>query len=139
MVRFFVISILSISSVITLANSTHAKTYKLYNVDLIDISAYFKANVLRVGFSYINRQKSQKVYWKKKSVDCNCVVYGTGKNNPNNKPPIIASKRVFLTSYDQKIYIDIPEEISQKYRSGLIQCEMTVGWETYQAKDDFYF
>jgi len=134
------ISILSIGSLFALTNSTHAKTYKLYDADLIDISAYFKTNVLRIGFSYINREKSQQIYWKKKSVDCSCVVYGIGENTPkNNEPPVIASKRVFLKSYDQKIYIDIPTNISEKYRKGVVECDMVVGWNAYQVKDEFYY
>jgi hypothetical protein len=140
MVRFILIFILSIGSLIALKNSTQAKTYKLYDTDLIDTYASFQTNVLRISFSYINRKESQKVYWEKKSVDCSCVVYGIGKNaTGDNEPPIIASKREFLKSYDQKIYIDIPENISQIYRKGIVQCDMVVGWETYQTKDEFYF
>ena len=140
MVNFFVITLISISSLIAITNSTHAKTYKLYEADLIDISASLKTDVLRIGFSYINRKKSQRIYWKKKSVDCNCVVYGIGENTPkNNEPPVIASKRVFLKSYDQKIYIDIPTTHSNKYSKGFVQCDMAVGWNTFQAKDEFYY
>lgn len=139
-VRFFMISILSIGSLFTLTNSTHAKTYKLYDADLIDISAYFKTNVLRIRFSYINREKSQQIYWKKKSVDCSCVVYGIEKNAANDiEPPIVASKRVFLKRYDQQIYIDIPTDISEKYRKGVVECDMVVGWNTFQTKEDFYY
>ena len=140
MVKFFLITLISISSLIAITNSTHAKTYKLYEADLIDISARLKTDVLRIRFSYINRKKSQKIYWKKKSVDCSCVVYGIEKNaTRNNEPPIIASKRVFLKSYDQKIYIDIPPTHSNTLREGFVQCDMAVGWNTFQAKDEFYY
>jgi len=140
MVKFFVITLMSISSLIALTNSADAKTYKLYDVDLIDISAYFKTNVLRIGFSYTNRTTSQRVYWDKKSVDCSCFVYGIGDSLSNqNAPPVVASKRVFLKSYDQKIYIDIPVGISQKYSKGIVQCDMAVGWNTFKAKDEFYY
>ena len=140
MIRFPLIFIVLIGSLIGLTNRIQAKTYKLYDVDLIDIRAIFKTNVLRIHFSYIDRDKSQNIHWKKKSADCTCVVFAFEKNAQNdNKHPGIASKREFLKKSDQKIYIDIPENISQKYSKGVVECEMSVGWEIFKAKDEFYF
>jgi hypothetical protein len=70
MIRFSLIFIVLSGSLIGLTNRIQAKTYKLYDVDLIDIRAIFKTNVLRINFSYIDRDKSQNIHWKKKSADC---------------------------------------------------------------------
>ncbi len=134
------ISFLAIQSVIFLQSTALAGSSRLYDAELIDIYANFKDNVLRARFIYINRKKGQTIKWEKGSVDCNCSVYGIDKRDRDKmKPNIITTQRKFLRSYNQKIFIDIPENISQKYKKGFIQCDMAVGWDNFQVKDEFNF
>ena len=134
------ISFLAIQSVIFLQSTALAGSSRLYDAELIDIYANFKDNVLRARFKYINRKKDHTINWEKGSVDCNCSVYGIDKKDRGKiTPTLITNQRKFLKSYKQKIYIDIPGGISQKYKKGFIQCDMAVGWDNFQVKDEFNF
>ena len=133
-------SFLSILPMFFLHNTAQAKSKRLYDTELIDIYADCKANVLRVRFNFINRKKGHTIYWKKGKVDCNCSVYGIAKKDKEkNKPTLITTQRKFLRSYNQKIYMDIPEDISRKYKKGFVQCDLAVGWDNFQVKDEFNF
>ena len=133
-------SFLSILPMVFLHTTAQAKSKRLYDTELIDIYADCKANVLRVRFNFINRKKGHTIYWKKGKVDCNCSVYGIAKKDKGEiKPTLITTQRKFLRSYNQKIYMDIPEDISRKYKKGFVQCHLAVGWDNFQVKDEFNF
>ena len=137
--RFFVLIFFVCVSVIFSSDYCFSKTYKIYDIDVIDITGVDYANdILRIQFRYLDRDKGRYVYWEKKNVDCSCQVYPLTNNEKMNQK-LIASNRKFLEEYDQLFFVDIPRSYVKNYEHGRIKCEFNIGWKVIKTKGDFRF
>lgn len=124
----------------TLPPAGLAKNHKAGDADLIDMSAAFRGDVLRLRFTYRNRKIGRRIQWDRGRVDCSCQVFGlAGKDGGAGSPPVLTTMRRFLTHSRQEIYLDIPEADSRKYAAGLVRCDLAAGWESYRVEDVFRF
>ena len=111
---------------------------RYHDTDLVYVKPELRNNVLRLTFSYLNREEDQRIYWDKGSVDCNCEVYPIDSYyNKLSKSPV-AQKREFFNDSKDTIFVDMPGDFSKNYDYGLVECTMQIGWKNLEVKEKFW-
>lgn len=136
--KIFISSLFVIFLFFTATPQCYSKTYKIYDIDNVNIDSNFHKDYLRIGFAYYDLNKGHRVVWEKKNINCICVVYPVSDSGQINKVSIISERR-FIEDSGENFFIKIPKKYSQKYNYGIVKCDLEAGWKRIQAEDYFEF
>lgn len=118
----------------------------LIDIDDLTIKAYFEDNGYRsdgrveISVDYRNKALDRAVLWTDGDVNCDCSVTGHFNEGTNTR---IARADVILSSYDERVYIDIPykylaQDTFIELNSGTVECRISAGIFSIKASDKFY-
>ena len=138
--RFSCVIFIMITVFLIFVEPCQSKSQKLelYDTDLVYVNPSLRNNVLRLSFSYLNREEDEKIYWKSGSVDCTCEVYPIDSRYEKlSKDPIVIKRQFFNESKDA-MFLDVPDSFSKKYDRGFVECTMQIGWKNLKAEEKFW-
>jgi len=118
----------------------------LLDIDHIDIRTRFyepydrPEGVVEISLEYKNDEQGAPVFWTAGEVNCECRVIGHFSDGTNTR---IARKTAVVSSYRERIYIDIPATYLDPYdfivlNSCTVECELTSGIFSLEATDKVY-
>ena len=118
----------------------------LTDIDDVTISTYFEDSGYRsdgrveISLDYRSKALGREVLWKDGDVNCDCSVTGHFNEGTNTR---IARSSVILTSYDDRVYIDIPykylaQDTFIELNSCTVECRISAGIFSLKASDRFY-
>jgi len=125
---------------------TSDESLGLTDIDDVTIRAYFEDGgyrsdgLVEISFDYRNKALDRAVLWADGDVNCDCHVTGHFNEGTNTR---IARSDVILSSYDDRVYIDIPYKYLQQdtfieLNSCTVECRISAGIFSLKASDKFY-
>ena len=116
------------------------------DIDDVTISAYFEDGgyrsdgLVEISLDYRSKALNREVLWTDGDVNCDCSVTGHFNEGTNTR---IARADVILTSYDDRVYIDIPYKYLEQdtfieLNSCTVECRISAGIFSLKASDKFY-
>lgn len=118
----------------------------LTDIDDFTISTYFEDGGYRsdgrveISLDYRSTALGREVLWSDGDVNCDCSVTGHFNEGTNTR---IARARVILSTYDDRVYIDIPYKYLEQdtfieLNSCTVECRISAGIFSLKASDKFY-
>lgn len=118
----------------------------LTDIDDFKISTYFEDagyrsdGVVEVRLDYRSTALGREVLWTDGDVNCDCSVNGHFNEGSNTR---IAKTSVILSSYTDRVYIDIPykylrQDTFIELNSCTVECTISAGIFSLKSSDKFY-
>ncbi len=125
---------------------TSDDSLSITDIDDVTISTYFEDGgyrsdgLVEISLDYRSKALNRKVLWTDGDVNCDCSVTGHFNEGTNTR---IATASVILTSYDDRVYIDIPykylaQDTFIELNSCTVECRISAGIFSLKASDRFY-
>ena len=125
---------------------TSDDSLSLTDIDDVTISTYFEDGgyrsdgLVEISLDYRSKALDREVLWTDGDVNCDCSVTGHFNEGTNTR---IARANVILTSYDDRVYIDIPYKYLEQdtfieLNSCTVECRISAGIFSLKASDKFY-
>ncbi len=136
--KHFLILILFLTTLLITTTSFPDEIIDLSQVDMIRVSAHVQDGILNVSVLYYNRDQDKLVFWKRGNVTCRYEIYtAEGGVFNQKKDMLITNGYKELNRFSQDFYVDIPETYFGEGKSGIIECEVDINYNTLRASADF--